>query len=50
MKDGTAYAAVWATTFCWLPDWGAWAAPVTPATGTPIAIATSAGQPLEPHP
>jgi len=45
--------AVWATVFCWLPDSGAaWAAPVTPATRTLIAIATSAraGQPLEPHP
>jgi hypothetical protein len=43
---------VWATAFCWLPDCGAvWAAPVTPATGTRIAIASSAaGQLGEPHP
>jgi hypothetical protein len=45
------YAAAGTTTFCWLPDRGAaWAAPVTPAAGTLIAIATSASQPLEPHP
>ena len=40
MKDRAAYTAVGATTVCWLPDSGAaWAAPVTPATGTLIAIA-----------
>jgi len=53
MKDMAVQVAVWATVFCWLPDSGAaWAAPVTPATRTLIAIATSAraGQPLEPHP
>jgi hypothetical protein len=51
MKDSAMYAAAGTTTFCWLPDRGAaWAAPVTPAAGTLIAIATSASQPLEPHP
>jgi hypothetical protein len=52
MKDRVVYTMVWATAFCWLPDCGAvWAAPVTPATGTRIAIASSAaGQLGEPHP